>query len=186
MDHATVNHLAAAYRQGRQDALPPLVQSLARPLLAQAFRYVRDWDQAADLVQDAWLRATANIARYDASRPFAPWVRTILRNLCLKFLAGQRRQPQAVPLAAVGDPTTQRPDDQADQAVREHDLRCRVARALESLTESQRLAVTMVDLEDQPQAEVAEVLGLTRDSLRVILHRGRSAVARHLEKEDAS
>ena len=53
MDDATRDRLARAYRAGQTGALPPLVEGLARTLLAQAFRFVRDWDQAADLVQPA-------------------------------------------------------------------------------------------------------------------------------------
>jgi len=186
MDPIAIDQLASAYRDGRHDALPPLVHGLARTLLAQAFRFVRDWDQAADLVQDTWLRATSSMTRYDSTRPFLPWLRTILRNCCLQFLAQERRRPEPVSLVTVGDPMSTRPSDQTDQALCEHDLRRRVARHLTRLPESQRQAVVMVDLEDTPQDETARVLGVTPDSLRVILHRGRRALAERLDKEDAS
>ncbi len=72
MDRATADNLAAAYRSGRPDALAPLVQGLARTLLAQAFRFVRDWDLGPGLVQEAWLGQNEVIGRYEPPRQFIP------------------------------------------------------------------------------------------------------------------
>jgi len=124
--------------------------------------------------------------RYDPARPFLPWMRTILRHLCLKYLICEERRPLAVSLMAVVEPATPRPGDQPDQAVDELDLRYRVARHLERLPETQRQAVVMVDLEEMTHDETASALGVTPESLRVILHRGRRALAERLDKEDAS
>ncbi len=184
MDHVTTDRLAAAFRAGRHDALGPLVQGLARTLLAQAYRFVRDWDLAADLVQDAWMRATSSIARYDPRRPFLPWLRTILRNCCLQTLARQQRRPELIPLASVAEPPTNRPADQADQAAQDRRPAAAVARHLAALPETQRQAVAMIDIEQRGHAEVAEALGVAPESLRVILHRGRRALASRLSEED--
>jgi len=186
MEHATIDSLASAYRNGRAEALPPLVTGLARTLLAQAYRYVHDWDQAADLVQDTWLRVTEAIGRFDARRPFLPWVRTILRHCCLQYLAAQARRPEPVPLAALGDPATEKASDQPDIMTDRADLRRRLARHLAGLPDTQRQAVVMIDLEQLDHAEAALALDLTPASLRVILHRGRRALARRMELEETS
>jgi len=185
MDHATADSLAAAYRLGRPDALPPLVKGLARTLLAQAYRFVRDWDLAADMVQETWLRATGAIARYDPARPFIPWLRTILRNRCLQYLQREARRPEPVPLAAVGDQASDRLSDRPDRGIDEADLRQRLARQLSALPDTQREAVVMVDLEQQGHAETAAVLEVTPASLRVILHRARRALAERMLREDS-
>jgi RNA polymerase sigma-70 factor (ECF subfamily) len=186
MDHATADCLAAAYRAGRPDALPPLVGGLARTLLAQAYRFVRDWDLAADLVQETWLNATEAIQRYDPARPFLPWIRTILRHRCLNHLARLAARPVPVALAVVGDPASERPADQTDHATQLADLRRRLARHLTALPASQREALVMVDLEEQSHAEAAAALAVTPASLRVILHRARRALAERLQREETT
>jgi len=186
MESARIDALAAGYRQGRDTDLGPLVETLARPLLSLAHRYLRDWDLAADLVQDTWLRVVTSIAHYDPRRPFLPWVQTILRNLCLQHLEREARRPVAVPLGVIAEPPTSRPGEDPDRQVAAADLRRALARHLVDLGESQRRALVMVDLEQRDREEVARELGLTPASLRVILCRARRAVAGRLVREELS
>lgn len=184
MDHARTNSLAAAYRHGDESALQPLVEGLARPLLAQAYGLLHDWDQAADVVQDTWLRVLRSIATYDPCHPFLPWIRTILRHLCWQQLAREARSPALMPLSGAPDPATNRPADDPEHEVRAADLRRRLARNLSDLADSQRQALIMVDLEQRDRAEVAQQLNLTPASLRVVLCRARRALAERLHAEE--
>lgn len=186
MDEIRVDALAAAYQAGRAKALPALVDDLARPLLAQAYRYVRDWDLAADLVQETWLRVVGSIAAYDARRPFSPWIRTILRRQCLQHLARDRSRPAGVPLTAATIPASQRPADDPDRSVRDAELRRRLARHLATLGRTQRRAVELVDIEQCDRRQAAAELGLTGASLRVVLHRARRRLAGLLLAEETS
>ena len=46
---------------------------------------------ADDVVQDAFERAFAALTRFDASRPFAPWLHRIVVNRSLDLLRSERR-----------------------------------------------------------------------------------------------
>jgi RNA polymerase sigma-70 factor (ECF subfamily) len=50
-----------------------------------AYFFLYDADEAADLCQDAFLKAYNNIGRFDEHRSFYPWLYTILKNLCINY-----------------------------------------------------------------------------------------------------
>lgn len=184
MDPVRVDALAAAYRDGDDLALQPLVEALARPLLARAYRIVHDWDLAADLVQETWLRVVRSIAGYEPARPFLPWIGTILRRLCWQHLARAAREPGSRSLTAADEAATARPGDDPERATGDADLRRRLFRHLAALPATQRMAVVLVDLEQRDRREVAGQLDLTPASLRVILCRARRTLAVRLLAEE--
>jgi len=184
MDPDRVDALAAAYREGDDPALRPLVEVLARPLLARAYGIVHDWDLAADLVQETWLRVVGAIAGYDPGRPFRPWIGTILRRLCWQHLARAAREPGGGSLAAAEEAAAGRPGDDPERAAGDADLRRRLLRHLAALPRTQRLAIVLVDLEQRDRREVSAQLDLTPASLRVILCRARRTLAVRLLAEE--
>ena len=62
---------------------------------------------AEDVFQQTWMRATERIRRYDASRPFGPWLLTVGRNLALDHLRRYRPESlDAEPAAPTEGPGT--------------------------------------------------------------------------------
>jgi RNA polymerase sigma-70 factor (ECF subfamily) len=184
MDDATLDRWATAYRAGETPRLRPLVEALARPLLAFAYRYVRDWDLAADLVQEAWLKIVANIASYDPGRSFATWARAILRNLCLSHLRKVARLPLVAALDVAGDLAAARSADDPQQAVAQRELAWQLGRAVAQLGATQREVFVRIALENESRAAVAADLGLSTGHLRVLLHLARRQLARLLALEE--
>src|SRR6266511_5113144 len=66
-----------------------LVSRYIRPALAVAWEFTDTLDDAEDLVQEAFRRVVDALHRFEASRPFAPWFFTILRNVA-RNAAGKR------------------------------------------------------------------------------------------------
>lgn len=177
MDETSLDRWAAEYQAGQETRLQALVEALARPLLALAFRYVRDWDLAADLVQDAWLKIVARIESYEPGRSFAAWTRVIVRNTCLTHLRKVARLPRQVALEVAGDLVAVRGGDDPQQAVTQQELAWTLGRAIERLGATQREVFVRVAVEHEPRAAVAADLGLTTGHLRVVLHLARRRLA---------
>jgi RNA polymerase sigma-70 factor (ECF subfamily) len=71
-------------------------------LFRYLLRLTGDEAMAEDVFQQAWLQVAERIARYDAARPFGPWLFTVARNLALDQLRRIRpgRLDEAGELAA--------------------------------------------------------------------------------------
>jgi len=158
---------------------------LARPLLAMAYRYTRDWHGAQDLCQETWLRVHSHWKRYDPRRPFRPWLFAIHRHVCLAYLRHRSRRPlQTVPpeeIASLAPAVAANPGPDEEAARRFHD---RLLAAVTRLGARQRDVFVRVDLERGDQREVAAELGLNPTTLRTTLHHARRRLAQILRAEE--
>jgi RNA polymerase sigma-70 factor (ECF subfamily) len=59
----------------------------------------------------------------------------------------------------------------------------RVRQLVEELPPAQRQVVTLRDVEELPSADVCHILGISEGNQRVLLHRARARIRRHLEQE---
>ena len=91
--------LVARVLAGDQASYQFLVQRHQDSLYRVAYSLVFDDDVAADLVQDAFVRAYDRITECRDRAHFRAWLFRIARNLCLDHLKNIRRQ--SVPLSAV-------------------------------------------------------------------------------------
>jgi hypothetical protein len=68
---------------------PPDGEALAAALIELypfALSITRDPDLAADLIQDAWLRASRSVVQWRGDAPLASWLRRIIHNLAIDFV----------------------------------------------------------------------------------------------------
>jgi DNA-directed RNA polymerase specialized sigma24 family protein len=59
----------------------------------------------------------------------------------------------------------------------------RVRQLVEDLPPAQRQVVTLRDVEGLPTADVCSILGISEGNQRVLLHRARARIRRHIEQE---
>ena len=78
-------------RQGDPESYAPLVQLYLPRLRALMWRFFKNADDADEYSQAALVRAYEQLDRYDAIRPFYPWLRRIAVNLALHELEKRKR-----------------------------------------------------------------------------------------------
>lgn len=84
-------------QQGHEGAWATLVQQHQELLFRLAYLMLGDADEAADVAQEAFIRAFHALGRFDPARPLRPWLLQIAKNL-----ARNRRRSVRRYLAAVG------------------------------------------------------------------------------------
>jgi RNA polymerase sigma-70 factor (ECF subfamily) len=148
-------------------------------LHALALRLAPQPADAADIVQETYLRA---FAAWQRRRPedVGAWLATI----CLNAGRDARRR-HARRRAAVSDgPMPDLPDrtDTAEAALERLDT-SRVKAALWTLPDSQRIAITLMDVCGFTAAQVAAITGAPRGTVLARVHRGRKALALSMRGE---
>lgn len=157
-------------------------EALAREHQAAAFRLayllVGDADDAEDIVQEALIRAYRSLDRFDAARPFRPWLLRITANV-----AHNRRRTIARYLAAIARlgqtsvPGDRQPDGAPPPAARE------LWQAVRRLSTADRQVIYLRYFMDLPVAETAETLGVAPGTVKSRLSRALERLRAVVEDE---
>jgi RNA polymerase sigma-70 factor (ECF subfamily) len=157
-----------------------------RSVVAAVLRLGRDHPDVDDCTHEALRRAIEGRARLRDGEPLRPWITGIARHVALDALRAQRRaRDRAVPSAQPGraERSPEPLDDVADGGPSAFDRlahterRQAVARALASLPEGQRRALTMFHIEGLQYQEIAARLGVPLGTVATWVMRARKSVA---------
>jgi RNA polymerase sigma-70 factor (ECF subfamily) len=142
-------------------------------LTTQLYAYTRDLAATQDIVQEAFYRALARWTRLGDYDDPAAWVRRVAWNLAISRWRRSRRAALFL--------RQQRPEHAAEPSPD----RVALAHALATLKPDHRRAVILHYLADLPVAEIARQEGVSDNTVKSWLHRGRAALAIKLREEEA-
>lgn len=192
---ATTNQVFADYQNDFESAI-----SRYSPVLFRvAFRRLRNVEDAEDAVQDALLSAFKHIGQFEGRSQLSTWLTSIVTNVALMKLRRYSRH-EVLPLeqndegnctALARELKDAGPNPETICAQAEMDEKLR--RALEQLSEKQRSAIQMCELDGFSTREAADALGISTNTLKSRVSRARGnlgALLRdvsgtHLMAEDA-
>lgn len=178
-------------REGEPGAYESLVRSHEGWAMAYAGAMLGSEDDAADAVQDAFVRAYRNLGDLEPGRAFGAWFRAILRNRCLDELrsARSRREvrdedgrpgEEAGSRARRGRRGRRRPD--APRRLERQELGRSVRSALSELSREKRAVLVLREMEGMSYGEIADRLGVSDGTVASRLHHGRRELRRVLEE----
>jgi len=148
---------------GSQAQFLEQLQAHGRMLGQVARAYTRSDADRADLESEMVAQLWRAYPRYDAARSFSTWMYRIALNVAISF---GRRYRVAVPLGEAGGALAVEPRPHEEREERLGRLNAFIA-ALDPMNR----ALVLLYLEDCPQREIAEVLGITETNVSTKLHR---------------
>lgn len=158
--------LVVRAQAGDSSAFAALVRSYQRRAVSVAFRLVNHSEDAADVAQDAFVRAYHNLGQLDNPERFGPWLMRVVTTQALNFRRG-RKNRQASSLDETMQPANLRHPSTGRRLAGDYEdpagplpqeLQAAINTALAQLPEKQRLALILFSVEGMPQKEVAEIL----------------------------
>jgi RNA polymerase sigma factor (sigma-70 family) len=169
----SVSDLSALYTQNRSS------------LIAQARRILRSDADAAEVVQDAFLKFILAAPELDTEDRAMAYLRTTVNNLCLNVIRATGSRPNLV--AIDSDATQVRlseiaaenhiPMDATLAAAEDASI---IREALSRLSETQRTALVMWEVEGRTTKEIAQAIGTSEKNVRHVIQRARASFVRVL------
>lgn len=149
-----------------------------------ALRVVSDPELAADVVQEALLRAWRGLSRFRGDSSLSTWLHRITVNTALTARKRAARD-RGTSLDAVGEVVAEAtPYVDPERRGEVLDLRRRLEEALGRLPEGQKAVVILKDVEGWSHTEIADRLGITESAAKVRLHRAHRRLAHLLERSE--
>ncbi len=133
-----------------------------------------DSDDAADALQEAFIRAFDSLASCKDPDKFKAWLFRIVSNQCHNV---RKRRRDYLSLDRVEDPA----HNPADQDLERKEIGAAVGDALDKLSAEQREAFVMKHVDGRSYAEMAELMGVGEDALKMRVHRAREELKKHLK-----
>lgn len=162
---------------GDPEAFEIVVRRYQGPVYRLMLRFVRDEDLAADLAQEAFLRAFERLGSFDGARRFFPWLYTLSMNLARDH--ARRRKNHATVLLEETSGCAVSTDQGAEEYVEGRQM----AAALNDLPDDYREALALRYMEDFSLDEVAQALGLSLSGAKMRVHRGLAMLRKRFGEE---
>lgn len=166
-------------QEGDLEAFRVLVQAYHGSAESLARRLVGNRQDAQDIVQEAFIRVWRHLARYDLRKSFTTWLFRIVTNLAYDVL--RKRLKHGAALTSWSD----HDDFIAHESA--HDEALQIAMTIRykaaRLPLKQQLVFVLRDLQELSVAEVAKILDISQDAVKVNLYHARHALRRYLEAD---
>lgn len=134
-----------------------------------------DQELAHDLTQNVFVNVWNALSGYRAEASYKTWIYRITVNTCLLQIRNDKKKIN-VPLEVAAHAT------ESDASNQQHESEQLLYRAIGKLDEVERLMIMMV-LEEVPYEEIASIMGITENNLRVKIHRIKARLKTLIEDE---
>jgi RNA polymerase sigma-70 factor, ECF subfamily len=158
---------AAKLLRGDTSGLAGLLTRHQDRLFRYLLRLVGDPSVAEDVFQQTWLQVAEKIRRYDAERPFAPWLVTVARNLALD----QLRRLRPLSLEEADEPAAPASGSDPLERAMTRQTTARVDAALGTLGPLDREVLTLRFEDELELPELATTLGVPLPTAKARLYR---------------
>jgi len=174
-------------KNGDKEAFESLVRRHQGRVFAVAGGILRNREDVEDIAQQVFLKAYFSLKRFDQRAAFSTWLYKITVNECWDLLRKRKVRPlvlevdlseeQARQYQAADQVADGRPDASDRLAVRE-----RVERLLECLEERDRSMLVLKEVQGFSVEEIAEVLEINPNTVKVRLFRARQRIAESVRR----
>ncbi len=163
------------YRRGDVAAFEVLVGRYTRLAGAIAYNVLGDYAAAADAVQEAFLKVHESAADLREPERFKSWLYGVVRTCALDAVRRRRRRP-ATSLTALDGAENEVVDaglSEPAAGLERQEVERAVLDAVRELPESYREVVVLKYLDERSYKEIAEILGITIETIESRLFRAR-------------
>ncbi|HEX9092410.1 MAG TPA: sigma-70 family RNA polymerase sigma factor [Coriobacteriia bacterium] len=169
-------------REGDLGAFNDLVSLYQDQLFALVVRMVPDRDQASDAVQEAFFSAFRHLDSFRGGS-VKSWLNRICVNAAMDTQRARKRRP-VQPYPELEDEAWQPPagaESDPERIAVQAERTKALSGALAAITDDQRAAIVLYDVEGYDYAEIAEMTGVSLGTVKSRIHRGRLSLRGLLE-----
>ena len=159
------------------DVLP-----LKDKLFRLALRITLNPAEAEDVVQDTMLRVWKRREQWEQLESIEAFCLTICRNLSLDKVRRMGYQEQS--LDTGHDPTDRSYSANPEEQTVQRDRVKLVRQLISQLPEKQRTAMQLRDIEGKSYKEIAEVMGINEDQVKVNIFRARQTIKKEFKQQE--
>jgi RNA polymerase sigma-70 factor (ECF subfamily) len=146
-----------------------LFEQYSNDILHYSMSLLKDSDDAKDAVQDVFVKFINSQNTFKGNCSYKTWLLIITRNYCLKKLNGKANRP-----ISIDDNLLETYEPNLDETITLYD-------AIKKLSREEYELIYLREYACHSYAEMAEILGITVDNVKVKLFRVREQLRKYLK-----
>ncbi len=175
-------------QKGDREAFGPLVERHERRVRSLVFHLVRRHDEVEDITQEIFIKAFKNIRSYNFQSSFGTWLMRIAANHCYDYLRheSKARVRYFWQMTEEGsralEQTAENPREDGASIEERMSARDLVEKLLARAPAQDRIILVLKELEDRSVEELAAILNVRVNTVKVRLHRARKRMLEDLNR----
>lgn len=166
--------------EGDGNAFSLLVEKYQNAVYGLCYHMVGNFADAQDLTQETFVRAYLELVKVREPSRFASWLYSITINVCKMWLR-DRKGADNLPLESVIQTEEEFADGNSPAEYAEaEELRLSITKAIASLSEKNRLAITLYYIDGLSYGEIGDFLSVSPSAVKSRLHRARKELREEL------
>lgn len=175
MDRDMLNLKRAA--RGDERAFESLIAPYMDTTYRLCLRMMGNEQDAADMAQEALLRAWRSLSTYKGQSRFSTWLYRVTSNVCLDELRRRKRvEMDSIQVLQEKGFEPVDPSETPETALDRTQMRRDLANAIDHLNEEQRMALVLRDVQGLPYEQIAEILDLNLNTVKSRISRARQSL----------
>jgi len=175
-------------QKGDRAAFGPLVERYERRVRSLVFHLVRRRDEAEDITQDIFIKAFRGIRSFNFQASFSTWLMRVAANHCYDYLRHESKarvsyfwqmSEESSRALEQGAESPEQNGETIEQRVSAREL---VRKLMDRAPAQDRVILALKEMEDYSVEEIANILNLKVNTVKVRLHRARRRMLGDLKR----
>ena len=183
IDFKRITKLVVQIQTGDDSAFEELYHLTSKRAFFLAKEFVKNDDDAEDILQDSYIKALSKINELENPETFVSWFNRIVANKSKDYI--KKKKPSLFECdedeayEVIADENTNfSPEENVDK----EDLRITVMQALDELSEDKKACIIMMYYEENSIGEIAKCLEIPEGTVKTRLYHGRNELKRCFER----
>jgi len=168
--------------EGNTNAFNILVDRYKDLVFSLALKMVKNREEAEEVAQDTFIKVFKSLSKFKGDSKFSTWIYKVTYNTCLDRLKKQKREQQVVSIDEFNTNQIKSIDNALDKMENEEREKA-IQDCIQFLPADDAFLLTLFYFEEQSLEEIAKVIGLTANNVKVKLFRSRKKLTSILKEK---
>ena len=168
--------------EGNTNAFSILVDRYKDLVFSLALKMVKNREEAEEVAQDTFIKVFKSLSKFKGDSKFSTWIYKVTYNTCLDRLKKQKREQQVVSIDEFNTNQIKSIDNALDKMENEEREKA-IQDCIQLLPADDAFLLTLFYFEEQSLEEIAKVIGLTANNVKVKLFRSRKKLTSILKEK---
>ena len=178
--------IISAVLSGNQQAYAQIVQRHQTFVFSLVLRYIKSREDAEEVAQDVFVKAYKALADFKGASKFSTWLYTIVTTTCISFLRKKKLETHSLDNEKVFETIENQDSGTSSNQVEQKSKVAMVNNAIALLNPDDAEIVTLFYKGEQTLDEIARILGIEANTVKVRLHRARTRLKEKMQRHFAA